>query len=284
MAENGTKTKALAPIQEVRQTLEGPAMMAEIKKALPPHVDVAKFVRVAMTAVQNNPGLLDCHRQSLYGACIKAATDGLIPDGREAALVQFKGAVQYMPMVAGILKKVRNSGELASIDSQVVYKNDGFTYRPGIDSVPVHSPDWFGERGEAIGVYAVAKTKDGETYIEIMNKDQVLAIKNTSRAKDGGPWAGPFETEMWRKSVIRRLSKRLPMSTDLEQVIQRDDELYDLDKKPEAPAPAAPANGAAAAPAKKSRLDSVIDATPAPAAVPEPGDAQEPEAVDGVPI
>jgi recombination protein RecT len=90
----------------------------------------------------------------------------------------------------------------------------------------------FGDRGEAIGVYALAKTKDGGLYVEVMDKAQVMAVKAASRAKTG-PWTGPFENEMWRKTAIRRLSKRLPMNTDLETVIKRDDEMYDLDKPTE---------------------------------------------------
>jgi len=58
--------------------------------------------------------------------------------------------------------------------------------------------------------------------------NQVEQIKKVSRSKDNGPW-GSFPEEMMKKTAIRRLSKRLPMSTDLEMVIKRDDELYDFE-------------------------------------------------------
>lgn len=226
-----TPPKALKPIDEFRQALtkgEG-----EIKKALPPHITAEKFNRVVITALQNNPSLLDLNRASLFNACMKAAADGLLPDGKEAALVPFQGNIQYTPMIGGILKKIRNSGELASITSQVIHKNDKFRYWVDIDGEHIeHEPLLFGDRGEAIGVYALAKTKDGAIYIEPMTKEQVMAVKKVSRAK-AGPWSGDFEHEMWKKTAMRRLSKRLPMSTDLEQVIHRDDELYDLEGKEE---------------------------------------------------
>jgi hypothetical protein len=44
---------------------------------------------------------------------VKLAQDGLLPDGREAAVVMFGNKAQAMPMIAGILKKVRQSGEVA---------------------------------------------------------------------------------------------------------------------------------------------------------------------------
>jgi len=249
--ETKTQTKALTPIDEVRGALA--KMEPQFKMALPAQVSPEKFVRVAMTAVQQNPALLTADRQSLYGACMRAAQDGLLVDDREAAITMFGKAAVYMPMVGGILKKVRNSGELGSITSQIVHKNDKFRYWVDGDGEHIeHEPLMFGERGEAIGVYALAKTKDGAVYIEVMDKAAVMAIRGASRAKDSGPWAGAFEHEMWRKSAIRRLSKRLPMSTDLEQVIHRDDELYDFKATEEKPVEPQ---------TKPTRLGKIIEAT-----------------------
>src|SRR3546814_9174090 len=75
-------------------------------------IPVEKFHRVAVTAISSNPDLLNVDRTSLFGALMKAAQDGLLPDGREGAIVPFKGKASWMPMVAGIMKKVRNSGEI----------------------------------------------------------------------------------------------------------------------------------------------------------------------------
>jgi recombination protein RecT len=202
----------------------------QLKMALPSHVSVDKFHRTTMTALQQNPMLLNCDRRSLLSAILKAAQDGLLPDGREGALVKFRtkrdgqyiDAVQWMPMIGGVLKKVRNSGELASIDALLVHAADRFTYRPGIDEVPAHEPDWFGDRGQVIGVYAVAKLKSGASFVEIMNRQQIEQVRAVSRAKDDGPWSA-WWGEMARKTVLRRLAKRLPMSTDIEAEFERDE-------------------------------------------------------------
>lgn len=221
----------ITPIEDVRNNLD--RMKNEFSKALPPQISVEKFTRVAMTAIQAQQDLLQVDRKSLFGEIMKCAADGLLPDGREATIqvYRIKGAptAKYMPMISGILKKVRNSGELATITSQMIYENDKFRYWIDDDGEHVeHEPQLFGDRGKKVGVYALAKTKAGEVYIEAMNEDQVVDVKNTSKAKEAGPWSGVFETEMWRKTVVRRLSKRLPMSTDLEEVIRRDDDLYDV--------------------------------------------------------
>jgi len=266
-----TEIAKVKPIEELRMTLT--RMQDQFKMALPPDITPEKFIRVIMTAVGQNPSILNGNRQTFYAACMKSAQDGLLPDGREAALVPFGQDVTYMPMVSGILKKVRNSDELSSITSQMVHKNDRFRFWIDGDGEHIdHEPLMFGERGEAIGVYALAKIKNGGLYIEVMDKAQVMAVKGASRAK-GGPWAGAFEHEMWRKTAIRRLAKRLPMSTDkegkesaLEKVIKANDDLYEFE--PQATEPSEPVT-------KPKKLAKIIKEKEQEIPEREPGDETE---------
>ena len=215
----------LTPIEAMRGTLV--KMQPEFQAALPPQIPVEKFIRTTLTAVQMNPELLGADRRSLLGACMKAAQDGLLLDGREAAPVIFRTKegpkVQYMPMVGGILKKIRNSGELASISAHVVYDKDHFEYELGDNENIVHKPFLGEDRGRPIAVYAVAKTKDGAIYREVMSVADVDKVRQASRAKDAGPWVQWWD-EMAKKTVIRRMAKRLPSSADVDQVLQSDNE------------------------------------------------------------
>lgn len=262
MSNQPAQTKALKPADEVRNNLE--KMKPQFQAALPSHIDASKFLRVVQTAVASNKDILNADRTSLFSSCMKAAADGLIPDGREAALVVFNGKkgpqVQYMPMVGGILKKIRNSGELATITSMVIHKNDTFEYY--VDDKGehfIHKPLLFGDRGEQIGVYALARTKDGAVYIEVMTKDQVMSVKKVSRGASNGPWSGDFQDEMWRKSVVRRLAKRLPSSSDLDMTLRNDDETYDMSQETVA------SEAAEAKPAKRKglRVSELVKNSPA---------------------
>lgn len=205
------------------------------QSVLPAHVSPQKFMRTVVGAVQNNPDILQCDRNTIFSSCQKAAQDGLLLDGREAALVKFKtkingqyvNAAQYMPMVNGILKKIRNSGMVSTITAQTVHQNDSFKYNPAMDDVPNHNPDWFGDRGDMVGVYSVARMKDGGTVVEIMNLKQIEKVRNVSRSKDRGPWSDWYE-EMAIKTVLRRISKFLPSSADVDQMFDNDNDNYDL--------------------------------------------------------
>ena len=228
-------TKALTPFDEVKRNLMSEETKQQFAMALPPQMKPEKFLRVAITACNKNPDLLDCTRQSLYQSFILAAQDGLLPDGREAAIVKFNTkagpTATYMPMVGGLLKKIRNSGELKSIVANVVREHDEFRYWVDEDGEHLrHEPVLSDDKSKVTHVYALAKTKDDGVYIAIMTRHEVEEVRNVSRAKDSGPWVQWWE-EMAKKTAIRRLAKRLPMSTDLEDVIRRDDHLYDVEAK-----------------------------------------------------
>ena len=212
------------PVAVIRENLN--AMAPEFKAALPEHVSVEKFTRVAMTAIQNTPALVNADRRSLFGACVRLAQDGLLPDGREAALVMFGDKAQAMPMIAGVLKKVRQSGEVAKVSAQVVYENDHFLVKYGFDEDVEHTPPPLDKpRGKPIGAYATAVLKDGSQMLEVMSLEQIEKVRSVSRSGKNGPWVQWWD-EMARKTVMRRLAKRLPMSTDIEeQVFQRDETL-----------------------------------------------------------
>lgn len=205
--------------------------ITQFSAALPRHIPKERFARVIMTAVQLNPDLLNCNRQSLWNSAMRAASDGLLPDGREGALVPYKGQVQWMPMIAGLRKKVRNSKELSDWHAQVVHAKDHFRYRLGDDPFIEHEPfTGEGDPGPVIAAYSVATFRDGgDKSREVMTRAQLDKVRSMSRAsQSSSPWNVWFE-EMCRKTVARRHSKILPMSTDLDDLVRRDDALYDLD-------------------------------------------------------
>lgn len=217
----------------------------DFEALLPKNVDFDAFKQILITAVITNPTLLNADQQSLFMSIRKCAQDGLLPDGREGALVIFKtkrdnvyiDAVQYMPMVAGVLKKLRNSGDILSISAHVVYANDEFDYQLGDNDFIKHKPT-LGIRGEAIAVYAIIKTKDGAVYREVLNKLEVERIRQfskTEQAKKKYPnmnsiWDSHWG-EMAKKTVIRRIAKILPMSSDVVEFFNRDNDNY-IDIKP----------------------------------------------------
>jgi recombination protein RecT len=204
-------------------------MEPEFAKVLPKQIKSERFVRCLTTAVQRNKELLNCDQRTLLGAAMLAAQDGLLPDGRFGVIVPFRDKqtgtkiAQWLPMIAGVYQKLHNSKELKSISATLVYEKDLFEFYQGDTEEIRHIPLMFSERGNIIGVYAIAKTMNGGTYREAMSKPEVEAARSKSKSPDSQAWS-EWWGEMAKKTVIKRLAKRLPISTEDLGWMYREDE------------------------------------------------------------
>ena len=235
MATTAVAEKTVNPLDTLRSQLE--RRSDELKRALPTHIPPERFIRVVQTAAQLNPDLLTVNRTSLWNSCLRAAQDGLLPDGREGVILPYRDNktqttnAQWQPMVYGILKRFRNSGQFKSIAAGIVHEHDQFKY--WIDERGEHMEHVPGDDGgKPVKAYAVALTKDGGSMIKVMSVPEIEKRRAVSKAKDGPMWREWWD-EAAMKTVLRNLAKRLPSSSDLDDLIRRDDELYDFDNAAE---------------------------------------------------
>jgi len=268
---------------QVRRALE--LLKPQMAAALPRHLTPERLCRVAMTAIQNTPKLLECDRTSLFAAVMTCAQLGLEPDGvlGQAYLVPFKGKVQFIPGYKGLISLARNSGEVLSINAHEVCKNDRFAYAFGLDEKLEHVPA-SGDRGPITHFYAVAKFKGGGHHFEVLTRAEVEAIRDGSSgykqavqyAKVGedprSPWVQNFP-EMGKKTAIRRMAKYLPMNVQKAAAMA---DMYDAGRHSElgdfgelrVDAPAADVIDVSPEPDPQSGLDSFASGT-TPAATPQ---------------
>lgn len=239
-------SQALAPKRP--QTL--PEMLETVKPqialALPKGFDPDRMVRAVLTAVQKTPKLLQCTPQSIVLSTLQAAQLGLDVDGflGHAYLVPYwnkragKNEAQLQIGYRGFISLARRSGEISSISAEIVYENDIFSVSLGTERSIKHLPNPEGNRGDVIGAYAVVFYKDGFKDFEYMTKGQIEHIREGSKSKDDGPWVTHWE-EMARKTPIRRLAKRLPLSPEDSALIRAAvmDEYHESTEEDEAVVP-----------------------------------------------
>jgi recombination protein RecT len=242
------KSSPAHPVVRLRAQLDEKA--PEFKLALPAHIPVDHFKRSILTACALNHDLYTVDRTSLLLACLKAAHDGLLPDQRDGVILPYKDnsqrsptrgqwIAQWQPMIGGLLKRFRNSGQFLSVTANVVRESDPFEY--WIDENGEHLRHTPGDVGPFIKAYAIAKTKDGGTFIKVMSKAEIDRRRAVSRAKDGPMWREWWD-EAAMKTVLRNLSKRLPSSADLDELVRRDDEEDAFEARPAMPG-ASPVTG-----------------------------------------
>ncbi|MBC6504060.1 hypothetical protein GW742_21720 [Citrobacter freundii] len=204
-----------------------------VQSLLPAHVSFERFTNAAAVAIANSEDLRVADGQSIINSLVACAKDGLVPDGREAALVIFKKktangdwikVAQYMPMIDGVMKRARQSGEISVIATRVVYEND--TFRVWLDDEGEHvlyEPS-LGDRGEIRGAFAYAKMKTGELQYEWLNIDDINKVRAASKSSDKGPWVDWYES-MARKSAAHRLCRRLPNNSEIMEMLERGTEM-----------------------------------------------------------
>jgi phage RecT family recombinase len=204
--------------------------LSDIQKMLPGSISIDEFFSQFKLAAMKVPGLLDCTPRSVMIACMQAAADGLMLDGREAAIVihnaKKKGRpgerdywvkeATYFQMYQGQLKRIRADDRVVRIEARTVHHKDKFSLTYGDSPTIEHVPAYGKDRGEMIGAYAIVTYKDGTRQHEFMEVDEIEAIRNRSRGYDPtdpkGPWHTDF-SEMAKKTVLRRIAKLLPQSS-----------------------------------------------------------------------
>lgn len=170
--------------------------------------------KFALKTAQQNP-------HSVQRAVIKVAAIGLSLNKAlsYAYLVPRDNQICLDISYKGLVKLATDSGAIKWAKAELVKENDSFEFN-GIASEPTHKMNPFGDRGEVVGVYCVAKTADGDFLTDTMSMDDIKEVQATSKAKNG-PWQS-FFGEMAKKTIIKRAQKQWPKGNDnrLENAIQ----------------------------------------------------------------
>jgi recombination protein RecT len=231
-----------------------PALVAVFPSAL----ERDRFIAVVAKAIIGSPKLMECTRASLAAAIHEAAQLGLEPTGLlgSAYLVPYRRNVapkgqraqwiseaKLIPGYRGLIDLARRSGEIEAVEAKLVHRRDTFRLLEGTEPSLVHErfipdpTDAPEERdpGPVVGAYMVATLRGGHRQVEWMTADEIDVVRRSSKAADDGPWVNHYG-EMARKTVVRRGSKYLPMTTEFRRALELDEE---AERGAEAPPPVA---------------------------------------------
>lgn len=190
-----------------------------------------QFKAEVINALQiwNNPKntyLRKCSKGSFLTSLVNLCKIGLSlnPVKKEAYLVPRAGNICLEPSYIGLIKLLTDEGTVKNIQTNVIYENCDFDLFHDMNGLNFkHIPYYVKklEPGRIFGVYCIANLSSGEKQFEHMTIDEINAIKEKSESykafKDPKKkvyscvW-NDYESEMIRKTIIRRIYKYLPRS------------------------------------------------------------------------
>lgn len=211
----------------IRERINGNEFKEQIAKILPKHITADRMARAATTAIMRNPQLAESDQASFFQAMMLLSQYGLEPDGRNAHLIPFRNnkrnciECQLIIDYKGLVELIERSGTVSTIHSDKVCENDTFLYDRG--EIVQHLIDFRKPRGKAYAYYCVITKKDGSKKCEVMTRDEVEQIRKRSKASSIGPWVTDFD-EMAKKTVFKRASKWVSISSEIRELMSKDDE------------------------------------------------------------
>lgn len=208
-------------MEMVRDGLQGIA--GSIVDALPStmvkYLTPERIIKMTALEVGRSPLLLECTMPSILRAAVDAASLGLEIGSTigQAYLVPYRNGktgkyeAQLIVGYQGYIALANRSGELKTVDADIVYSTDSYEILKGTDTKLVHRPNMEKPPGDPLFAYCVAEFTNGGKSLTLMRKDQIEKVRKSSRAGDKGPWS-QWPGEMWKKTVIKRARKKWPVS------------------------------------------------------------------------
>lgn len=244
---NGTSTvgaitkydyKPTAPVEKIgnlKALLD--AQRSAIGRVIAKHVTPERLATMLLTAATKDPGILKCTQESIFRVAITAAELGLDISGTlgDAYVVPFNNKVgdKWVSTATliigyrGLARLARNTGGVARIESNVVCANDAFEFEQGT-TFTLRFRQSTGDRGKAIGAYALVQFNDGSFQAEYMTRDDIENIRSMAKSGNSPAWSKSWG-EMARKTVFRRLAKWLPLSPEKDASLLKAMEVDDAD-------------------------------------------------------
>ena len=213
-----------------------------LESVLPANISPKKVMRLALNEIMGTPKLLECTPRSLVAAVIDAAELGLVVKKSlgQTSLVPYENrktgitTCQLILGYRGMIKLSYQNPLLKSMNAYAVYLGDEFSYSLGLHPDIIHVPARQSSGTRPVThAYAIAELKTGGSVFVVLDKHQIDAARNRSRAKDNGPWVTDYAA-MAIKTAIRRLWKMVPGCDEIVDIDDLEDpERQEIDITPQ---------------------------------------------------
>jgi recombination protein RecT len=204
----------------------------EFAKALPAHIDPARFTRVAITALRSSEKLRACDPTTVLAGIMTAAQLGLeINDvrGQSYLIPRWNGKTSrneasFQLGYRGLIDLAARNG--LTVNAQIVREGDTLTF----DLATLEASHTFSlttKRGPVVGYYCRVLERGEARNLVVWTVEQAEEHRDrfaSSKTKAGevyGPWKDHFDA-MALKSTIRAALNTMPLSVELRDALNHD--------------------------------------------------------------
>lgn len=219
-------------MNELAEVLTNEMALPSVSDALPKDFNKARFVQNAVALMNENKDLAKYPQAKIVPGLLKGAYLGLDFFNKECYLIPYGQDLQFQVDYKGSIKLAKKYAvrPVDEIYARIVREGDEFSEEVR-DNEPIinFKPKPF-NNGKIIGAFAVCQYKDGGSKVEVMSIEQLDAAKRMSKAQTGTAWKF-FAEEMYKKTVIRRLCKGIPieMENPTQEALMHDDTIIEAE-------------------------------------------------------
>lgn len=209
------KATSLTPVQKVQaDVIRFASKILDRERANEFATRVALIARdndKLAAAIQRNP-------DSFLAAYMASVSLDLMPNTPEglAYIIPYGDKVQFQTGYKGLIRLARRSGEIKTLNAELVFKGDIFHARFGTERSIEHEPDFDVDRTDYSKVthaYATARLTNGEDIFTVMSRKELDKIQATVKSSSTDtPWKQWPERQAI-KTVLKRFAQVLPSST-----------------------------------------------------------------------
>lgn len=199
-------------------------MKPSLSRALGDIIGVDRFVTTALLAINGNPKILECSRDSVFQSLMTSASLGLEIGGPMAHghLVPYAGKCTFQVGYPGWITLAYRSGHVKLIDVDVVCPGDRFTFKKGVVPVIEHELSLERDEYDWTHVYALVVTTSGGTRAVLFDRREVHKHRDRSKGwqnavkhqkTDQSPWVTD-EPAMAKKTAVINVLKMFPRAVE----------------------------------------------------------------------
>jgi recombination protein RecT len=186
-------------------------LLTSKQDAMPKDFNQTRFLQNCMTVLQDTKEIEKCQPVSIARTLLKGAFLGLDFFQRECYAIPYGNTLTFQTDYKGETKMAKKYSirKIKDIYAKVVRESDFFEEEIKEGQQFVNFKPLSFSNKQIVGAFAIVLYSDGGMEYETMSTEQIEGIRNNfSKMKNGLMWSKTPE-EAYKKTVLRRLTKKI---------------------------------------------------------------------------